>query len=125
MKDIMWREGQLGDEDDIGRLELLQRSAGVLSTLMRVDLDEAKRAILSHLRDNGITSVKTIREEWPKRPDDLYTDKAYRRQILELEECGDLVVLDDDMETVLPPNTRQNRPTGRVLPPRLFIRLAE
>ena len=80
----MWKAGKL-DGTDEGRLELLQSSASDISSLMRLDLEQADEAILNHLSTNGVTEVSVFRKAWPVRPDDRFTDACYRRRLLKLE----------------------------------------
>ncbi len=122
MKHIMWEAGK-GDGSDEGRLELLQASSNELSALMRTDLAQLDDSLVRFLEKNGTTQVRVFREEWVRRPDDLFTDSCYRRRLLQLEEGGVIEVLDDDARTPLPAADRRMTKSGRSLASRLWVRL--
>ena len=122
MREIMWKAGKL-DGTDEGRLELLQSSASDISSLMRLDLEQADEAILNHLSTNGVTEVSVFRKAWPVRPDDRFTDACYRRRLLKLEADGKIIVLDKDRKTPKPAGSRPKRLGTPTLSESLYVRL--
>lgn len=128
MKDMMWEESR--DENREGSLELLQASKGTVHDFFRSDLAEVDQQIIDALDEHGILSVEEIIEEFPENPDNLYSRGCYRRRLLHLEAQAKIVVLDEDQETVLPPETRRkstDRKTKQKMPTiatRLYVRLS-
>lgn len=126
MKDIMWEASRTAASE--GRLELLQKSKDSMHDLLRSDLAEIDLSILEHLDTVDCENVDTFREEWPKRPTDLYSSRCYYRRLLELERLGKIEVLDDDKTTPLLPDTRRQqtdkktKKKGPTLAGRLYVR---
>lgn len=120
MKEIMWKAGKI-DGTEEGRLELLQRSANDLSTLMRSDLDVADQNILNHLKTNGPTQVSVFRKDWPLRASDRYTDACYRRRLLLLENQNHIAVYEPDGKTPAPAESRKRYRGEPTLPDRLIV----
>lgn len=123
MKHVMWEEGRTEEQEE-GRLELRQASAGDLSSRMRTDLAELEKEILEHLRKSGATAVSVFRNDWVVRPTDYFSEGCYRRILLKLEEEQKIEVLDDDCKTPLPASQRKMTKSGRSLASRLFVRLS-
>lgn len=117
MKHVMWEKGRVEGEDE-GQLELLQASAGTLR-LIRPELVRLEEAILQAL-ESGPLCASTFYDDWVMRSDDMFSEGAYRRTLLRMEEEGKVVVLDEDGHTLLPVNQRPRR-KGPTLAKRLLV----
>lgn len=107
MKEIMQA---VGTPNAPGLFEYSQESAdrGQFELLQSNDTDEAVRAITQRLLQ-GACKVSEFTREWPKRPTDFLTERAYRRILLDMEKQGRLVVMDKNGTARLPQGSRQRR----------------
>lgn len=90
MKSIMWAAGKT--ETGRGGLALMQKSLEDGHVLFDSDWDVLKSSILAELtvpRNAGF-----FYHELPSRPDNLFCEPAYREALLELEEAGEVIVID-------------------------------
>lgn len=121
MKDVMWKSG--GDIECEGNtLALRQASSRGGARLFQPDRDELRRSILREL-SAGPRRVSVFTDDWVERPDDMFSQAVYRRELLALERAGSLVVLQKDGRTPYPPDKRRKQRGEPTLPGRLWVRL--
>jgi len=117
MKDVMWRRGH--SEDQVGGLELRQKTSFIPMFDVRADL---KEEILEILRA-GLLRVTVFYEEWTMRPDDMQCEAAYRQALLELEAAGKIEVLGKDGKNVMAAEARRKWKGKPTLAKDYFVRL--
>ncbi|MBL8735242.1 MAG: three-Cys-motif partner protein TcmP [Planctomycetes bacterium] len=105
MKEVMWGAGG-GIECEGDRLALLQASRKGGGRLFHPEVDELRRAILQDLK-SGAQPVTRYLDEWVTRPEDMFCESIYRRELLQLEADGKIEVLANDGATPCPPQSRR------------------
>ena len=107
MKEVMWAaSGGLECEGD--HLALLQASETGGGRLFDPAIEELREAVLGDLA-NGPERVNKYRVEWVERPEDMFCESVYRRQILNLEADGKIEILAADGITPMPASKRPKR----------------
>lgn len=105
MKDVMWKRGR--SEDKQGGLEFSQRSRTNVIALFDLPGDEVKQNILSALRERPLRASVFYRQ-WVQRPDDFQSISSYRQCLLELEAAGEIEVLSEDSQQLMPKARRRH-----------------
>jgi three-Cys-motif partner protein len=119
MKEIMQA---VGTPEAPGLFEYSQESAdrGQFELLQSNDTDQAVQEITQRLL-KGTCKVSEITKEWPKRPTDFLTERAYRRILLDMEKQGRLVVMDKCGMAALPQGKRPRRGGEPTIGPDLVV----
>jgi hypothetical protein len=104
MKDVMWNLGT--SDEGIGNLGLVQASKYDGMLLFRPKWDSFKESIITGLQ-NGMIQAREFYEDWVFRPDDRFAEPAYREALLELEEEGQIIVLDKHGRSPKPAESRK------------------
>lgn len=103
MKHVMGK-ASLSEE---GTFELLgDADTSFQMGMFRPHFDQARAEILKKL-DRATAPVHLFTEEWVRRPTDLMTSDGYRRLLLELEQSGEIQVLDKTGATPVPSDKRR------------------
>lgn len=90
MKDVM--DG--ASSSDEGTFEFLSDAdTNYQLGIFRPHIDSTRAEILNRLK-HGITAVRVFTDEWVRRPHDLISSNGYKRILLDLEEHGEIEVLD-------------------------------
>jgi len=90
MKDVMWRRGRTAE--GVGGLELVQASRSGRA-LIRPNWEAMKQRITDALA-RGPVKVDVFYSDWVERPDDVFSEPAYKQALLELESERKIDVLD-------------------------------
>lgn len=104
MKDVMWKLGS--SDEGGGGLGLVQASKRNENSLLRPNWDAFKDSIVAALRNEPL-KVSTFYDTWVMRPDDRFSEPAYREALIELEAQGRIVVLDKNGVDPKPANKRR------------------
>lgn len=105
MKDVMWKaDGGIECEGD--RLALLQASRTGGGRLFHPVIDQMHAAILEDLK-GGPQPVTRYLDDWVTRPEDMFCESVYRRELLLLEELGKIEVVGSDGQTLCPASKRR------------------
>lgn len=110
MKSVMW--GQTRQEDDFGRLELLQASKNDTPDLFKAELQQIDGRLLGALGDGGPCRAGELIDELISDPNDLFDEKCYKTRLSSLEEDGLIVVFDVDGKTPKPAASRLRKERG-------------
>jgi len=103
MKHVMGKASS-GDE---GTFELLRDvDTSFQMGMFRPHFDQARTEIMKRL-GHAAAPVRLFTEQWVRRPEDLMTSDGYRRLLLELEERGEIQVLDKSGRTPTPSDKRR------------------
>lgn len=93
IKHVMWEAGR-SESDDYGRLEFSAAvSEGGQLDLWRPDIDLKKKEILKELSQSQRMVGDYINSKVCE-PSDTYSEKVYKRMLMDLEESGDIQVFD-------------------------------
>jgi hypothetical protein len=106
MKSVMEGVGRTAGEE-YGALEMLtDRDRGQLK-LFRPDIEAQKAGILERLRDP--CQVRQFTYDWVSRPEDMFSERAYKKMLLELEADGAIEVFDKEDRAPAPASRRRPR----------------
>lgn len=118
---VMWRRGRTADQQ--GALELRQKGHTNFIPLFDLRGDQIKEGILAALV-TGPKRVSLFCRDWPKRPEDVQCDAAYREALLQLEAEGAIDVLSKDARNVCGSDARPKRNGKLTLGEDYFVRKA-
>lgn len=90
--------------------------------LIRPDIEEQKRRILEHL-GTGHRKVSEFTDAWMHRPTDIFSEKVYRRMLLELEAIGKIHVYDKNNRNTARASSRPTRNSAHTLGDDYWLRL--
>lgn len=121
MKEVMWSRGR--SETGTGDLQFVQASKTNYIPLFDPNY-VVKDDILQALA-TGPKPVQVFYDDWVFRSDDLLCEPVYKQALLELEESGDIEVLDKDGRTPKPAQSRQKRKGKPTLGAGYHVRLAK
>jgi three-Cys-motif partner protein len=103
MKHVMGR----ASSSDQGLFELLNDAdTNFQMGMFRPHVDKARLEILQMLQRSKVP-VRLFTESWVRRPADLMTSDGYRRLLLDMEQAGEIKVLDKDGLTPKPVEKRR------------------
>lgn len=106
MKHVMWDAGKTGD-DDYGRLEFYSVStSGNQLDLMRPDIDMLKEDVLEELSKGQVKVGEYIRNQ-VCRPDNIFSERVYKKTLIELESASKIYIFDKENVKVIPQNERR------------------
>jgi len=77
-----------------GLLEFRQASARLCGMEIRFDLAELRLQLLQRIRHSP-TKAAEFFDQWVTRPTDFYSEGEYRRQLLDLEQLGEVEIFKD------------------------------
>jgi three-Cys-motif partner protein len=120
MKEVMWSRGH--SETGQGDLQFVQASRTDYIPLIDPNY-VVKDDILESLA-TGPKCVNLFYSDWVLRPDDLLCQPAYKQALLELEESGEIEVLDKDGRTPKPAKSRRQLKGKPTLGEGYHVRLA-
>lgn len=106
MKHVMW-EAARDETGQEGRMELRQASAGDLSSQMRTDLVQMENDIVTYLNSHGRTLVGLFCNDWVERSTDFFSEAAYKRKLLDMEQRDVIRVIAKDGSGPKPSSERR------------------
>lgn len=111
MKDVMLKTGKNAQEK-YGRLEFLSDSErGATLDLVRFDVEEQKAKILDWVwKSPRMVSEFTV--GWVCKPNDSFSEGAYKQMLLDLEASGNILVFDKSNKDPAPASSRR-APLGK------------
>jgi hypothetical protein len=121
MKEIMWKQGR--SEEGEHDLQLTQASRTNYIPLFDLRGDAIKKTIVQAL-ERGPLRVRVFYEDWVCRPEDMLCEGAYRKALLELEQEGNIEVLDKDGRSPKPSAERPRRNGKPTLGKEHYVRLS-
>ncbi|RNC82626.1 MAG: three-Cys-motif partner protein TcmP [Phycisphaera sp.] len=122
MKHVMW-EAARNEAGQEGRMELRQASAGDLSSQMRTDLVQMEQDIVNYLNSHGRSLVRLFCSDWVERPSDFFSEAAYKRKLLDMEQRGVVRVIAKDGSGPKPSSSRMKRKGQPTLANDYFVEL--
>jgi len=106
MKDVM---GTATSSEEIGAFEFLREADTAYQLgIFAPNADRARTAILKQL-DVGNCKVRLFTKDWILRQHDYFRERDYKQVLLDMEQAGDIEVLDKNGVQVLPREKRPKR----------------